>query len=236
MADVTAAKSNGDKSENAPRDNAPRENGGPRRSGLVQERSRRTRQELVNAALKLWNERGFETGIEDTTVEEIARAAGVTKGTFYFHFAHKEDILLEVGWATSDAMFRTATRIVESGKPVEEALDEVLTALARRITSVPRAVVAKSLLEYYRQRDVPFEDDADRLGFQRAFALVLSTASERGEIPADADVELLASMLLWLVLGCIDFWNWGNKFDLADAMRTRGRFVLAGARNLPAEA
>jgi len=43
-------------------------------------------------------------------------------------------------------------------------------------------------------------------------------------------------MLLWLVLGCIDFWNWGNKFDLADAMRTRGRFVLAGARNLPAEA
>ena len=193
-------------------------------------------QELVNAALKLWNERGFETGIEDTTVEEIARAAGVTKGTFYFHFAHKEDILLEVGWATSDAMFRTATRIVESGKPVEEALDEVLTALARRITSVPRAVVAKSLLEYYRQRDVPFEDDADRLGFQRAFALVLSTASERGEIPADADIELLASMLLWLVLGCIDFWNWGNKFDLADAMRTRGRFVLAGARNLPAEA
>ena len=83
---------------------------GPRRSGLVQERSRRTRQQLVNAAVQLWTERGFERGIEETTVEEIVQAAGVTKGTFYFHFAHKEDILLEVGWGTSEAMFKDATR------------------------------------------------------------------------------------------------------------------------------
>ena len=69
----------------------------PRRSGLVQERSRRTRQDLVDAALRLWTERGFEHGVADTTVEEIVREAGVTKGTFYFHFAHKEDILLELG-------------------------------------------------------------------------------------------------------------------------------------------
>jgi len=60
---------------------------GPRRSALLQERSRHTRRELVRAALALWNERGFERGVEETTVEEIARAAGVTKGTFYFHFA-----------------------------------------------------------------------------------------------------------------------------------------------------
>src|SRR6185369_9527256 len=55
-----------------------------RRAALLQERSRHTRRELVRAALALWNERGFERGVEETTVEEIARAAGVTKGTFYF--------------------------------------------------------------------------------------------------------------------------------------------------------
>ena len=72
-----------------------------RRSGLLQERSRQTRQRLVRAALELWTVRGFETGIEDTTVEEISQAAGVTKGTFYFHFARKEEILLEMGWDTA---------------------------------------------------------------------------------------------------------------------------------------
>jgi Bacterial regulatory proteins, tetR family len=31
------------------------------------------------------------------------QAAGVTKGTFYFHFAHKEEILLELGYQTGAA-------------------------------------------------------------------------------------------------------------------------------------
>src|SRR5262245_12554800 len=99
---------------------------GPHRSGLVQERSRRTRQQLVNAAVQRWTERGFEKGIEETTVEEIVQAAGVTKGTFYFHFAHKEDILLEVGWGTSEAMFKEATRALATERPVEDVLDELL--------------------------------------------------------------------------------------------------------------
>src|SRR5712671_5661469 len=87
---------------------------GPRRSSLVQERSRRTRQELVNAAVQLWTERGFETGVESTTVEEIARAAGVTKGTFYFHFAHKEDVLLEMSITTGDAVKRIVEESVQA--------------------------------------------------------------------------------------------------------------------------
>src|SRR5437764_6974529 len=77
----------GRSTESSTKPGAVGENGGgsgPRRSGLVQERSRRTRQQLVNAAVRLWTERGFERGIDETTVEEIVQAAGVTKGTFYF--------------------------------------------------------------------------------------------------------------------------------------------------------
>src|SRR5690242_13616896 len=92
---------------------------GPRRSSLVQERSRRTRQELVNAAVKLWTERGFENGVETTTVEEIARAAGVTKGTFYFHFAHKEDVLLEMSNTAGDAAMEAAYQAAEEGEPID---------------------------------------------------------------------------------------------------------------------
>src|SRR4029450_10685522 len=100
--------------------------GGPRRSGLVQERSRRTRQQLVNAAVKLWTERGFETGIEETTAKGVVQAAGVPKGPFYFRFAHKEHILLEVGWGTSESMFKDATKVLATGRSVDDALDELL--------------------------------------------------------------------------------------------------------------
>ena len=151
---------------------------GPRRSGLVQERSRRTRRALVAAALALWTERGFDDGIDETTVEEIVRAAGVTKGTFYFHFAHKEDILLEIGWGTAEAMFNDASKYLADELPVEEAFDKLLTTLARRISAGPRVAVARTIAEFYRLPARPVVDpDGTHFGFKRSFVMLVSHAA-----------------------------------------------------------
>jgi AcrR family transcriptional regulator len=48
--------------------------------------------EILDAALNLFVEKGFRA----TTMEDIARAAGVTKGTPYLYFANKEDIFKAV--------------------------------------------------------------------------------------------------------------------------------------------
>jgi len=50
------------------------------------------RQELAQVALKLWAERGYDK----TSVAEIAREAGVAKGTFYLYFETKRSLLLDV--------------------------------------------------------------------------------------------------------------------------------------------
>ncbi len=50
------------------------------------------RDELTQVALKLWAERGYDK----TSVAEIAREAGVAKGTFYLYFDTKQTLLLEV--------------------------------------------------------------------------------------------------------------------------------------------
>jgi AcrR family transcriptional regulator len=55
-----------------------------------QERSRRKREALLEKALALFAERGYE----QTSIEEIARAAGVAVGGFYQHFTSKRQILL----------------------------------------------------------------------------------------------------------------------------------------------
>lgn len=55
-----------------------------------QERSRRKRDALLQSALALFAERGYEL----TSIEEIARRAGVAVGGFYQHFASKRQILL----------------------------------------------------------------------------------------------------------------------------------------------
>jgi len=48
---------------------------------------------LQEAALELFAERGFE----QTTVEDIATRAGLTKRTFFRHFADKREVLFSGG-------------------------------------------------------------------------------------------------------------------------------------------
>src|SRR5260370_40052108 len=55
-----------------------------------QERSRRKRDALLMSALALFAERGYE----QTSIEDIAHAAGVAVGGFYQHFTSKRQILL----------------------------------------------------------------------------------------------------------------------------------------------
>jgi AcrR family transcriptional regulator len=55
-----------------------------------QERSRRTREKIIEAAVRLFDERGFEK----TTSNDIAAAAGVSIGSFYVYFADKRQLLL----------------------------------------------------------------------------------------------------------------------------------------------
>jgi len=69
------------------------------------EQHARTRQELLEAAGSLFAEHGL-----DATIDEIAAAAGKTKGAFYASFASKEELFLEV----VDMRFATeATRLDE---------------------------------------------------------------------------------------------------------------------------
>src|SRR3990172_143290 len=49
----------------------------------------RTRRRLMEAARRLFTRSGYER----TTVDEVAREAGYSKGAYYFHFASKEDVL-----------------------------------------------------------------------------------------------------------------------------------------------
>lgn len=49
----------------------------------------RTKRRIFNTALKLFAEKGYDS----TSIEEITAVSGVAKGTLYYHFSNKEEIL-----------------------------------------------------------------------------------------------------------------------------------------------
>ena len=60
--------------------------------GKKQERGEVTRESLVDAARLLFGERGFNA----TSLDEIVKGAGVTKGALYHHFTDKEELFKAV--------------------------------------------------------------------------------------------------------------------------------------------
>ncbi len=204
---------------------------GPRRTSLAQDRSKQTRRRLVRAAVGLWTERGFERGVEDTTVEEIAQAAGVTKGTFYFHFAHKEDILLELGWGTAEALYEEAIRGVAARRSGAAIVRQVLTSLARRVEAVPQAAVVRAVGGFYatpNPRPVPGRRD-----IHHGFAVALEAARTHGEVPEDADTDELARILAALAMDALLRWAQGEDHRrLRSVLYSRGDLVIAGAVSL----
>src|SRR3954468_12068142 len=67
------------------------------------ERREETRRELVDAAMRVFAQRGFH----GASLEQIAREAGYTTGAIYWHFAGKDELFL----AAFDAY--AATRVGE---------------------------------------------------------------------------------------------------------------------------
>src|SRR5277367_5990255 len=112
----------------------------PRRSGFVETRSRDARRKLIEASLEMRNEGSFEEASEATTVAAIARAAGLSKGTFYFHFANKQENLLEMAWATARKMVEEAGAGIRRGMPLFELVDQLMRSMARRVPGTPKAL------------------------------------------------------------------------------------------------
>ncbi len=64
----------------------------------TKEQARETRQHILDVALRLFSQQG----VSSTSLAEIAKAAGVTRGAIYWHFKNKSDLFNEI-WALSES-------------------------------------------------------------------------------------------------------------------------------------
>ena len=63
-----------------------------------QTRSARNAQHILDVALRLFSQQG----VSSTSLGEIAKAAGVTRGAIYWHFKDKSDLFSEI-WELSES-------------------------------------------------------------------------------------------------------------------------------------
>src|SRR5215210_8804340 len=67
-----------------------------------QPRSKQTKEKIIQSAIQLFEERGYEK----TTSNDIAAEAGVSVGSFYVYFTDKRQLLLTIFDRLADEMFK----------------------------------------------------------------------------------------------------------------------------------
>src|SRR3990170_3290195 len=84
-----------------------------RRTRAARAQGREGRDELLAAALRVFARRGYR----HAGVDEIAAAAGYSKGALYWHFSGKEDLLLALLDERIDVPMRRMVEVLGSAPP-----------------------------------------------------------------------------------------------------------------------
>lgn len=160
------------------------------RGGRTQaERSATTREAIVAAATRLFAERGYEA----TGIDEVTRAAGVSKGALYHHYADKADVLAavyeDVETKLVERLVAVASRETDPLEAVRAGAHAFLDACVDPVTRQIVLVDAPVGLGWERWRSI-----GSRYGFGLLLA-GLQAAADAGQIAGD-HLEERARLLL----------------------------------------
>ncbi|MEX2598856.1 MAG: helix-turn-helix domain-containing protein, partial [Dehalococcoidia bacterium] len=143
-------------------------------------KSERTRNKILEAALRLLTERGFY----GVGMEEVARAAGISRQALYLHFASKSDLLVAVA-EHADAVIGIPdiVRSVGEAKTAQEVIDHAVTAYA---AIEPQIYEVASTVHAARRSDEAAEAAwQDRMGHRLGNARRIAEALRQEGLLAD---------------------------------------------------
>ncbi|MBV9488609.1 MAG: TetR/AcrR family transcriptional regulator [Verrucomicrobia bacterium] len=181
------------------------------------EKTAARRQAILDAALTEFSDKGFAA----TRMEDVARRAGVAKGTIYLHFEHKEALF-------EGLLRQVIVPVVENFKAIEPQPDEPAPAFAERLVqpiaegfregrfaAVVHLFIAEGprfpqLAKMYYQLVVEVGMTAVRTLAARAQA--------RGELTGDALVQFPQLLIAPLLVGLL----WRSLFDRFGSLDAHG--------------
>lgn len=182
-------------------------------SGVREQKKQQTRKAIIDAAVKLFTEKGFE----QTSMNELARAAGVGKGTIYGYFKAKEEIFLAYCEAELDFAFEALDRKLD-----EEAslVDQLVAYMMGQITFV----TANREFGRIFAREMTFPGENTRLRsrdldmrYLNKLGEVLGRAQLCGELPAESELLLLIAHLHALYILVLSAYYGGDVKSLENA-------------------
>ena len=187
--------------------------------------------EICAAALAVFAEKGFAAA----KLDEIARRAGVSKGTLYLYFKDKEQLFRAVVRDTIAPNVETVrTSLIQTGMPFAELVRLFVTNFVELKERVPIGAVAKMVISEsgnFPKLAKVWHDEVVSRGLGTITALI-EMAQARGEVrPGDARLHaftLMGPLMMGIIYRETLEPAGGEPLDLAALARQHAETVLAG--------
>jgi AcrR family transcriptional regulator len=165
-----------------------------------QARSEYTRLHLIRSAAELFDRNGFA----GATLDDVSRAAGVTKGAFYFHFASKKELGGAIQAEACGMLRSFVDKLTATETYAVQSLIDITHTLARWLDAEP---VIRASLRTAREcgdRGRPFVDFYVEL--LSTVDATLLRAERAGELDEGVAVDVVSTLVVTVCVGIEVLW------------------------------
>jgi AcrR family transcriptional regulator len=161
-----------------------------------------TRNRILDAALRLFRERGFE----QTTMREVASEAGVATGAAYYYYRSKEELVMAFYVRTDEEGRAAFQKVIDSTKDLKKRIRGIIDVKFAQFTE-HRALLSALLKAGVDPRAPlsPFGAESKEVRERNIAWYARALDGSNVSVPKDLAADL--PQLLWLYhMGLIYFW------------------------------
>lgn len=177
------------------------------------------------AAMRLFRRHGFDA----VTMEQIAEAADIAKGTLYSHFPVKEAIVAD--FLDRESLSRNAERVVRM-RALPGTRARLTASLAELVEAVrAQPVIFEKYFTYRTRQMISLRRDAGRVsGLRMLEDEIIRLGQERGELRRDLPFELLEALYEFsFIVVAQRFYQAPEAFDAPGTIRHCVELFMSGA-------
>ncbi|MDB5861611.1 MAG: hypothetical protein JWQ76_5300 [Ramlibacter sp.] len=205
----------------------------PVRTPATKRTKREQRDESVDKLLSAARTLFVSKGYRSTTLEQIAAAAGLTKGAVYFHFGAKEAVLVQLLDHVENQLIAPALDILKAeGSPVSDKLVQFLRLHGEMgITKREDMLLLISMSVEFAELEGPAAEAIKRMYglLYHALEALIRRGQASGEIRRDAPAAELASVVVATHDGAfLEWYRRGTQLDGRDLVRATLSVLLHG--------
>ncbi|HYR28611.1 MAG TPA: TetR family transcriptional regulator, partial [Thermoanaerobaculia bacterium] len=172
------------------------------RAGVQTAKAEETRAKILDTALRLFRERGFDR----TTMRDVASEAGVATGAAYYYFRSKEELVMAFYLRTAEEARDEFAKVLASTKELRKRIHAIITIKLRQFED-HRSLMTALLKAGVDPRDPLSPFGAETAEVRDEAVQWFARAMDGADVKVPKDVAPHFPRLLWLYhMGVIYFW------------------------------